>query len=47
VTKDRESFAQALDDRDVTLALSPAQLILLVLGVWLLLRILRDFRRTR
>jgi hypothetical protein len=47
VTKDRESFAQALDDRDVTLALSPAQLILLVLGIWLLLRIVRDFRRTR
>ena len=38
MTKDRESFAQALDDRDVTLALTPAQLILLVLGIWLLLR---------
>jgi hypothetical protein len=47
VTKERESFAQALDDYDVTLALSPAQLILFVLGIWLLLRILRDLRRTR
>ena len=47
MTNDRESFAQALNDRDVTLALSAAQLILLVLGIWLLLRIVRDFRRTR
>ena len=47
MTKDRESFAQALDDRDVTLALTPAQLILLVLGIWLLLRIVRDLRRPR
>ena len=31
---DRESLAQALDDHDITLALSPAQLILLVVGVW-------------
>jgi hypothetical protein len=47
VTKERESFAQALDDRDVTLALTPAQLILLVLGLWLLLRVVRNLRRTR
>ena len=44
---ERESLAQALEDRDVTLALTPAQLILVVLGIWLLLRIVRDFRRTR
>ena len=47
MTKERESFAQALDDHDVTLALTPAQLILIVLGIWLLLRIVRDLRRTR
>jgi ABC-type uncharacterized transport system fused permease/ATPase subunit len=46
VTTDRESFAQALDEHDVTLALTPAQLILLVLGLWLLLRVVRNLRRT-
>jgi len=45
VTKERESFAQALDERDVTLALTPAQLILVVLGIWMLLKIVRDLRR--
>jgi hypothetical protein len=45
VSKDREGLAQALDDGDITLALTPAQLILLVLGVWLLVRILRNLRR--
>jgi hypothetical protein len=44
---ERESFAQALDDHDVTLALTPAQLILVVLGLWLLLRIIRSLRRAR
>ena len=44
---ERESLAQALDDHDVTLALTPAQLILVVLGLWLLLRIVRSLRRTR
>jgi uncharacterized membrane protein len=41
----RESFAQAVEDRDITLALTPSQLILLVIGVWLLLRIIRGLRR--
>jgi hypothetical protein len=41
----RESFRQAVDDYDVTLALTPAQLVLLVLGVWLLLRFIRGLRR--
>jgi ABC-type uncharacterized transport system fused permease/ATPase subunit len=45
MSEDRESFAQALEDRDITLALTPAQLILLVLGIWLLLRVLRGLRR--
>jgi hypothetical protein len=45
VTQDRESLARAIDDRDITLALTPAQLILLVLGVYLLLRVLRGLRR--
>ena len=41
----RESFRQAVDDYDVTLALTPAQLVLLVLGVYLLLRFIRGLRR--
>jgi hypothetical protein len=45
MTERRESFAQALEDRDISLALSPSQLILLVIGVWLLLRIIRGLRR--
>jgi ABC-type uncharacterized transport system fused permease/ATPase subunit len=45
MSEDRESLAKALEDRDVTLALTPAQLILLVLGIWLLLRVLRGLRR--
>ena len=43
---ERESLAQALDERDVTLALTPAQLILVVLGLWLVLRVFRGLRRT-
>jgi hypothetical protein len=45
MTTDRESLGQALEDRDITLAVTPAQLILLVLGIWLVLRILRGLRR--
>jgi hypothetical protein len=42
---ERESLARAIDDHDITLALTPAQLILVVLGIWLLIRILRGLRR--
>ncbi len=45
MSKERESLAQALDDRDITLALTPAQVILAALGVWLLLRVIRGLRR--
>jgi hypothetical protein len=40
-----ESLEQALEDHDVTLAMTPGQLLLLLLGIWLLLRILRGLRR--
>lgn len=40
-----ESFSQALDDHDITLALTVGQLILVVIGLYLLLRILRGLRR--
>ena len=42
---DRESLGRALEDRDVSLALTLPQLILVVLGFWLLLRVLRGLRR--
>jgi ABC-type uncharacterized transport system fused permease/ATPase subunit len=45
MSEPRESLAKALDDHDVTLALTPAQLILLVLGIWLVLRVIRGLRR--
>ncbi len=45
MSEERESLAKALEDRDITLALSAAQLILVVLGIWLLLRVLRGLRR--
>lgn len=40
-----ESLREAVEDRDVTLALTPGQLILLVVGLWLLLRVIRGLRR--
>jgi hypothetical protein len=42
---DRESLGKAIEDRDITLALSAAQLILVVLAIWLLVRVLRGLRR--
>ena len=41
MTESTESLSQAIDDHDVTLALTPAQLLLAVIGIWLLLRGLR------
>jgi hypothetical protein len=45
MSSERESLAQALEERDITLALTPAQLVLVVLGLWLLVRIIRGLRR--
>jgi len=42
---DREPLSKAVDDYDVTLALTPGQLILLVIGLFVLLRVLRSLRR--
>ena len=41
---DREPLRKALADRDVTLALTPAQLLLLAIGVFLLVRFIRGLR---
>jgi hypothetical protein len=45
MTERPESLAEAVEDHDITLALTPGQLILLVVGVWLLVRFLRGLRR--
>ncbi|HEU5326033.1 MAG TPA: hypothetical protein VFV59_09150 [Candidatus Limnocylindria bacterium] len=45
MTEHPESLHEAIEDRDVTLAMTPGQLLLLVVGVWLLLRFLRGLRR--
>jgi hypothetical protein len=44
VTDTTETLEEALDDHDVTLALTPGQLLLLVIGVYLLLRFIRGLR---
>lgn len=45
MTDTTETLHEAIEDHDVTLALTPGQLILVVIGVYLLLRIIRGLRR--
>ena len=44
MTERPERLEQALDEHDVTLAMTPGQLLLIVAGVYLLLRFLRSLR---
>ena len=44
MTDETETLDEAIDDHDVTLALTPGQLLLLVIGVYLLLRFIRGLR---
>jgi hypothetical protein len=44
MTEHPESLEQAVEDHDITLALTPAQLVLLVIGVFVLVRVLRALR---
>lgn len=44
MTEHPESLHEAIEDHDVTLALTPGQLVLVVVGVWLLVRFLRGLR---
>ena len=44
MTERPESLREALDDHDITLAMTPAQLLLLVVGAWMLVKILRGLR---
>ncbi|MGZ8481624.1 MAG: hypothetical protein ACXWWO_04115 [Candidatus Limnocylindria bacterium] len=45
MTDTTASVDDALADHDVTLALTPGQLLLAVIGLWLLFRFLRGLRR--
>lgn len=44
MTEHPESLAEAVEDHDITLALTPAQLVLAIIGIWLLLRLIRTLR---
>ena len=44
MTEHPESLEQAIEDRDITLALTPGQLVVAVIGIWLLLRFIRSLR---
>ena len=44
MTERPESLTRAVDERDITLALTPAQLVLLVVAVWLVVKLLRNAR---
>lgn len=45
MTEHPEPLAEAVEDRDITLALTPGQLIVAVIGIWLLLRFIRGLRQ--
>ena len=44
MTDRAESLEEAIEDHDVTLAMTPAQVLLLLVGLYLLLRFLRSLR---
>ena len=44
MTESTETLEEAIEDHDVTLALRPGQLVLLLVGLYLLLRFLRGLR---
>ena len=44
MTERREPLADAVEDYDITLALTPGQLIAAVIGIWLLVRFIRGLR---
>jgi hypothetical protein len=44
MTEATEPLDEAIEDHDVTLALTPGQLVLLLVGLYLLMRFLRGLR---
>jgi hypothetical protein len=46
VTDQPESLADAIDERDVTLAVTPGQLLLIIIGIFIVIRVIRGLRRS-
>jgi hypothetical protein len=44
MTEPTETLDEAIEDHDVTLALTPGQLVALLIGLYLLMRFLRGLR---
>jgi hypothetical protein len=44
MTEHPEPLSAAIADRDITLALTPGQLLMAVVALWLLMRFLRSLR---
>jgi hypothetical protein len=44
MTEHPEGLAEAVEDHDLTLALTPGHLVLAVIGIWLLFRVIRGLR---
>lgn len=44
MTEHPESLDEAVEDHDITLAMTPGQLVLALVGIWLLLRFIRGLR---
>jgi hypothetical protein len=45
MTDQPETLSEALDDHDVTLALTPGQVLVFLVGLYLVMRFLRGLRR--
>ncbi len=44
MTEQTETLDEAIEDHDITLALTPVRLLLLVVGVYVLIRFIRGLR---
>jgi hypothetical protein len=44
MTEPTETLDEAIEDHDITLALTPGQVVLLLIGLYLLMRFLRGLR---
>ena len=44
MTDTTETLDQAIEDHDITLALTPAKLLLLIIGVYVIIRFIRGLR---
>jgi len=44
MTDETETLDEAIEDHDITLALTPGKLLLLVIGVYVIIRFIRGLR---